>query len=359
MNRSLKHYLQTALLAVGVCVLFAAPALAHGIHHDDDEHEHAAAGTHAAPSVESDGPRNMDELWHTWGWEPGSLIGLGLTAVLYGMGLQRTWRASGVGHGIRRWEAACFIGGWIALFIALVSPLHPWGQVLFSAHMAQHEILMLVAAPLLVIGRPMIAFLRALPGSWASALARASNRRGWQIFWGFITAPLVAWFVHAAVLWLWHAPALFQATLHSEWVHAAQHTSFIVVSLLFWWALIHGGRSATGYGVAVLYLFTTAIHSGFLGALLTFAKSTWYPDYTGRTDSWGMTALEDQQIGGLVMWVPACTVYIVAGLALFAGWLRESQRRVEKRERAGSRIAVVAAAMAPAGIASASAQEAP
>ena len=95
---------------------------------------------------------------------------------------------------------------------------------------------------------------------------------------------------------------------------------------------LQGRQHALNYGLAVLYLFTTAIHSGLLGALLTFARTVWYPAYAGKTESWGLTPLEDQQLGGLIMWVPACTVYIVAGLALFAAWLRESETRVLRRE---------------------------
>jgi cytochrome c oxidase assembly factor CtaG len=87
-----------------------------------------------------------------------------------------------------------------------------------------------------------------------------------------------------------------------------------------------------GYGAAVLYLFTTAVHTSILGALLTFSPTLWYPAYLRTTAAWGLTALEDQQLGGLVMWVPAGLVYIAAGLALFAGWLRESERRVTERE---------------------------
>ena len=82
-----------------------------------------------------------------------------------------------------------------------------------------------------------------------------------------------------------------------------------------------------GYGMAVLYLFTTAIHSGALGALLTFTTTLWYPAYADTTMLWGLTPIEDQQLGGLIMWVPAGLVYIAAGLALFIGWLTESERR--------------------------------
>jgi cytochrome c oxidase assembly factor CtaG len=129
-------------------------------------------------------------------------------------------------------------------------------------------------------------------------------------------------------LWSWHVPFLFQATLESEFVHALQHASFLCSALLFWWAVIHGRQRALGFGLAVLYLFTTALHSGLLGALLTFAKTVWYPAYLDQTKAWGLTPLEDQQIGGLIMWVPAALVYIAAALALFAGWLRESEMRV-------------------------------
>jgi cytochrome c2 len=145
--------------------------------------------------------------------------------------------------------------------------------------------------------------------------------------WRAITAPFVAWLIHAIVLWGWHVPFLFQATLESEWVHALQHASFFGSALLFWWAVLHARERGLGYGAAVLYMFTTALHTSLLGVLLTFTTKLWYPIYTGTTASWGLTPLEDQQLGGLIMWIPAGVVYIVAGLALFAGWLRESESR--------------------------------
>src|SRR5437868_8834822 len=160
--------------------------------------------------------------------------------------------------------------------------------------MTQHEILMLVAAPLLVLGRPLVPFLWALPRGWAKQLARWSKGNVWSSSWHGLTNPFVAWVLHAVVLWTWHIPVLFQATLQSEWVHALQHASFLVSALLFWWAVIHGRQRALGFGLAVLYMFTTALHSGLLGALLTFANSLWYPAYADRTKAWGLTPLEDQ-----------------------------------------------------------------
>jgi putative membrane protein len=286
-------------------------------------------------------PHTWSDLSREWGLDPLVLLSLALAGWLYAQGVWRVWRASGVGHGIRRWEAWCYAGGWAALFVALVSPLHPWGKALFSVHMAQHEILMLVAAPLLVLGKPMAAYLRALPLDWARALARWGNSSAWQSLWRFISNAFVAWLIHAVALWAWHIPSWFQATLTSEFVHALQHLSFVLSALLFWWAVVHGQQRAMGYGLSVVYMLTTAMHSGLLGALLTFAGTVWYPDYSGSTNSWGLTPLEDQQLGGLIMWMPAGLVYVVAGLILFAAWLRESERRVLRREAHARSVADV------------------
>ena len=272
-------------------------------------------------------PHGPEDVWKTWGWEPLVVISLALSGWLYARGVRRLWRESGKGAGIRKWEAAAFAGGWLALFVALVSPLHPLGRVLFSAHMTQHEILMLVAAPLLVLGRPLIPYLFALPIDWRRRLGQAGKASWLRGSWGALTNPLVAWAVHALALWIWHAPALFQATIDDEFIHTLQHLSFLVSALFFWWSLAHSRRSLMGYGAAVLYVFTTSVHSGALGALITFASTLWYPAYAETTSPWGLTSLEDQQLGGLIMWIPAGLVYIAAGLALFAGWLAESEMR--------------------------------
>jgi putative membrane protein len=265
-----------------------------------------------------------------WTWDPVVLVLLALSGWGYARGLRRLWRRAGVGGGVRRWQAACFAAGWLGLFVALVSPLDALGGVLFSAHMAQHEILMLIAAPLLVLGRPLIPLLYALPrggrlrvGRWTQAPAFAAGWRG-------LTAPVAVWVIHGVALWIWHLPALYEATLENEWIHAFQHGSFFGSAALFWWALIHGRFGRLGYGVGVLWVFTTSVHSGVLGALLTFAPRLWYPIYAERTSRWGLSALEDQQLAGLLMWVPAGLVFLLLGLALFAAWLGEAERRVAR-----------------------------
>lgn len=273
-------------------------------------------------------PHGWADLWRRWTLDPGVLVSVGATGALYALGLFRLWRTTHVGSGISRLHAWCFAGGWLSLVVALVSPLHTWGEVLFSVHMCQHEILMLIAAPLMVLGQPLIAFLWALPLSWRKALASFAGANGIRHIWLLVSAPFAAWLIHAAALWMWHFPALFQATLRSNIVHALQHLSFFFSALLFWWAIIQGSLRCRGYGAAILYLFTTALHTSLLGALLTFSDKVWYPSYALTSWQWGLTALEDQQLGGLIMWVPAGFVYVFAGLAFFVGWMRESERRV-------------------------------
>src|SRR5436309_8536824 len=263
-----------------------------------------------------------------WTWDPPVVVLLALSAWLYGRGVRALWRRAGAGQGVRKWEAACFAAGWLALFIALISPLDALGGVLFSAHMVQHEVLILLAAPLLVLGRPLAVWL------WAFSPARRERLAGWAqarpvaASWHAVSGPFAAFAIHAAALWVWHAPALYQATLESDAVHAVQHLSFFGSATLFWWALIHGRYGRMGYGVAVFYVFATAMHSGVLGALITFAPRLWYPIYADRTAAWGLLPLEDQQLAGLLMWVPAGVIFILLGLARFAAWLGEAERRV-------------------------------
>jgi putative membrane protein len=272
-------------------------------------------------------PLAPHDLWKTWSFDPVVTIPLALSGLLYGRGVMRLRAAGAAEYTWGSWRVRCFVAGWLALFVALVTPLDPLGGVLFSAHMLQHEVLMVVAAPILVLGRPLVPFLWGLPAGWArtgAALFRsATARRGWA----FLTTPLVAWALHGVALWLWHIPKLFEATLESDLVHTLQHASFLGTALLFCWALFEHHSGRRGHGLAVLYVFTTAVHSSVLGALLTFAPTVWYPAYSATTAAWGLTPLEDQQLGGLIMWVPAGTGYVTVALVLFVSWMHGTDLR--------------------------------
>ncbi len=261
--------------------------------------------------------------WDNWRWEPGVVAPLLLLGALYLTGALRR-------GGARRlwWRHVSFAAGWVTLLLSLVSPLHELGEQLFSAHMLQHELLILVAAPLMAAAHPGTTCLWAFsPRGRAGLGGFMRDVTRWRMS-RLLMLPLVAWLVHAIALWGWHLPYLYQASVRSDWVHAAQHLSFFLSALLFWSALYGIGASAMSCGEGVFYVFGTAMHCGALGALLTFSTVLWYPIYAGRTAAWHLSPLQDQQIGGLIMWVPASLVFIVIGLVLFARWLAESDRRL-------------------------------
>jgi putative membrane protein len=262
-----------------------------------------------------------------------AIVGIALlvTFAAYAMGV-RALRSRHPQRGVRTWEVASFLSGGAVLALALLSPLHEVSEELFSAHMVQHELLMVVAAPLLVLGRPSMIMLWALPLSARQSLGRLSKTKTVSATLRVISRPFDAWLLHTLMIWIWHIPVLFQSTLRSEALHALQHGSFIGSALLFWWVVIYPHRNAD-LGLSIIALFTTAVHTAVLGALMTFARTPWYPDYGSGGAVWHMTPVEDQQLAGLVMWIPASVAYLFAALIIMRRWLRDAGERVAHHER--------------------------
>lgn len=258
-----------------------------------------------------------------WNLEPWLLGLLAGSTWLYAAGVARLWKRAGAGRAITHAHVLRFAFGTLILVAALVSPLDARGERSFALHMVQHELLMVVAAPLLVTARPLEAFAWALPAAWTRALASAVRAGPLGAAWTAITEPVGAWALHALALWSWHVPRFFDTALRDEGVHIAQHACFFVSALLFWWSVL-ARRSREADGMAVASLFTTMLHTSILGALLTFAPSVWYRHYLDVRLA-GISPLEDQQLGGLIMWVPAGMAYIVAGLAIVASCLHEAR----------------------------------
>lgn len=254
-------------------------------------------------------------------------IMLAASGTAYLRGARRLRRQAG-NRGLRRWEMAAFAAGWLTIVFAQVSPLAYLSEQLFSAHMSQHELLMLVAAPLLVLGRPMYVMLWAFGPQERLQIASATRAPAVWHSWRFITAPLFVWSLHGASLWLWHLPSLYEAAVADQNIHLVQHAFFLGSAALFWWTVVNGRHGRAAYGAAVVYVFTTMLHSGLLGAMVALAPRVWYPSYGLTAPQWGFTGLEDQQLAGLIMWVPFGIVFLVIGLALFAAWLSESDRRL-------------------------------
>jgi putative membrane protein len=173
-----------------------------------------------------------------------------------------------------------------------------------------------------VLGRPLATWTWALPLAQRRVVGRLFQRRGWVGFWSTLTDPLVAWALHALALWAWHIPAAFDAALQNEAIHIAQHFSFLGTALFFWWAVLgHDPRGRYGPGHSAAYLFTTMMHTSALGALLSLAPTPWYAPYIPLTGALGFDPVDDQQLGGLIMWVPAALAYVIAALAVIGRML--------------------------------------
>jgi len=257
---------------------------------------------------------------------------LAASGAAYAGGAWRLWRRAGIGRGLSLRRVISFWAGWVSLAASLIGPLDELGDRLFCMHMVQHEVMMLVAAPLIVVGRPLAAWAWAAPRRSVRALAAFFHRPGWRAPWLVLTRPTGAGVVHALALWLWHLPAWFDAALANEQLHALQHAAFFGSALLFWWSVLHGAVRRRR-GAVLLSLFVTMVHTGALGAILTLSRTGWYLAYAQSTGTFGLDQLQDQQLGGLVMWVPTSFVYLGCGLLLASRWM--SPERNDSSPRIG------------------------
>ena len=237
-------------------------------------------------------------------------------AVAYRIGVGRAWSTAGPNRIVHRWQVACFAAGAATVVIAL-GPLHPLADHSLAGHMVQHVVLITVASPLLALGGTVPALLWALPEGgrrrllpvWRRAVA-STNGAGW-VWWAGLTI-----IGQSAVMWVWHAPLLFDAAVGHEWMHGLEHLSFLVSSTVMWWVLLAGRRARRG--AATLALFVAAFPGTALGAALLLAPRPWYPPYVGPSIG---AALADQQLAGTIMWSFAGLVYVGASAVLFGTWL--------------------------------------
>ena len=281
-------------------------------------------------------PPAPHDLWRSWGMAPTVIIPLFLTAWLYSRGVETVWRRAGRGRGVSGGQAAAFAGGMAALFVAMVSPVDGVAAALFWVHMTQHLLLIAIAPPLLVLGAPQAGLAWGLPRALRRRAGRWwHERRMLRAMLAWLAAPLPAVALHSVALWAWHVPAAYEAAVASPVVHALEHASFLGTALLFWWAVLsRRGSLARVPGLAMLALFALSLEGGALGALLTFSASPWYRSHLATTAAWGLSPLDDQQIAGLVMWIPGSMAYLAAAAWLFVRWMHASERpSIAPRER--------------------------
>jgi len=265
----------------------------------------------ASPAMAHDG--HVHEIG--WTLSPDLLVPLAAVLLLYMLGLAKLLNRSRHSHKLLIRRACFFAVGWLILTGALLSPLHEAGEVSFALHMVEHELVMLPAPLLLVAARPGPVLLWGLPAAGRQIIApivRAS-------LWRTLGCPLVATALQAAALIIWHMPALFDRAVLFEGWHIAQHLSFIITALLFWWAMLPRGEETADYLTSAMCLFITSMVGGGLGALMAIGGNPWYEAYVlmGMTP-FGLSPVEDQQLAGLIMWIPGGLFHAGAALVFLS-----------------------------------------
>ncbi|HTY78018.1 MAG TPA: cytochrome c oxidase assembly protein [Candidatus Bathyarchaeia archaeon] len=246
-----------------------------------------------------------------WNFEPAVTIPVALAAVVYGLGWVRIRRRLPERFGARR--PAAFAAGLSAIVLALCSPLDTAGAYLLRAHMVQHMLLMLVAPPLLWAGAPLAPLLLGLPlplrRAVAAALAAVPVRR----LLTFLTHPVTSWIAFAAAFWIWHMPAAYELALASDPWHHVEHLCFFGAAMLFWRPVILAwpARSPWPRWAMVPYLLLAELQNTILAAILSFADRVIYPTYAALPSAGTLSALEDQSLAGVIMWVPGSVAFLV------------------------------------------------
>ena len=281
-------------------------------------------------------PLAPHDLMSAWSAEPLVLVGVVVACCWYGTGLRSLWRSAGRGRVVSRWQGAGFAAAMTAIVVALISPLDALSSTLFSAHMLQHLLLTLVAAPLLVVSAPLQAMAWGLPASGRRRTGRWSGRVR-----RLLAAPALPGIGLAAftlVFALWHLPVLYDAALRGDVVHGLEHATMLASAAAFWAPAVRPRRTPAGLGVVLL--FASLIASGLLAALLVFSPSAWYAH--PATELWGLTALRDQQLGGGLMWILGGAAYVLAGAVAVVRWLRADEEAITRRERVSAQPGGVA-----------------
>ena len=280
-----------------------------------------------------------------WSWRPEVIVPLLVLAVLYGRGwwvLRRRGRAeAGFAKG---WRLGAYLLGLFFIAVSLLSPIDTLSSFLFVMHMVQHLLMVMFAPPLLMIANPFPVFLWGLPdplrrsvGYWLSrAISQHSPvRRTLRS----LLSPGTSWFVFVIVLWGWHDPNLYNAALRHQWIHDLEHITFFGTAMLFWWRITEAGPRVH-QKLSLLGRVALAIAgvppNMVLGVFLAFASEPLYSFYVEMPRITGLSALEDQSLSGIIMWIPGSMMYIIAALVMLFTWMKDEERKVQV-EQARSR----------------------
>lgn len=268
------------------------------------------------------------------GADPLPLLTVVLASGAYSHGTGRLWRQVGRGQVVRRGHAVAWALAAAALLAAFAGPVEALSGRLLTAHMVQHLLLTLVAAPLLALSAPTLPLLQGLPHRVRRPAARLHARVRTLRSWTYTGAwPFAVVGLYAATAWVWHLPGPYQAALRNDLIHAAEHATMLGTAMLLWWTVLQSGRrSMFGYGTGIAVVFLTALQHAALGGVLTLAPSVLYPTYATSAAAAGMTPLQDQQLAGTLMWAPSKILHGVVVVVLLAAWLRDVEAGTRRRE---------------------------
>jgi putative membrane protein len=258
-------------------------------------------------------PVRPHDVASAWQFDPLIVLGLIVAAWWYWRG----WHPVGDGR-----RALGFVGGMLVVVVALLSPIDALAGVLLTGHMVQHVLLVSVAAPLLAWSAPGAAITRGAPAALRTRFARTRRRAGPGL--GTVRSlrsPGARWLALVLAVWLWHAPPFYDAAVDHDVVHVAEHASFLGAALLFWSVILGPRRQRTSPGFAVLALFTLGLQNIVLSMLMTFSTFAWYDSYDEQAAGWSLDPLADQQLAGVVMWLPSGLITGGALLAVLVRWL--------------------------------------
>ena len=245
-------------------------------------------------------------------------LALAFLLVIYAIAMIRFRRHAGPHRGPPPSRMGAMAAGLCVIEVTLSSPLDDLAEHLLSAHMVQHLLLMLIAAPLLVWARPTPYLVWCLPMPLRKGLSSLWSRGGLSAIVHLLKAPAVGWVGFCGTVILWHIPALYRWAMHDETRHVLMHVSFIGTAFLFWSVVLAPARRRVlGFAAAGLYVFSAALLTGLPGALIAFARHPLYSDEPAQAMPWGLTALADQQLAGLIMWIPMDLLLFAVALALF------------------------------------------
>lgn len=234
----------------------------------------------------------------------------------------------------RRWRTPLFAAGLLTIVAALSPPMERLSDSLFSMHMVQHVLLLEVAAPLIVLGKPWNRLWRPFSLSTRRAVAGGVARGEWAapVRWGagWLVVPAVAFVLMNGVFVLWHVPALYNAALAQPALHDLEHLTFFLTALLFWAHLLGDGpfRARLTLPWRAAYAVGAMVVGWGLAVVIAAAPSPLYVHYAELADRpWGLSALADQQLAAGIMWVPGSVPWTLIALVCAYGWLNPGARR--------------------------------